>query len=206
MPPADIKAKIAEQRGFLSRSVKAYLAGQTAEALRIATTIRVLVHETRNSTPLLKYFRADYLNLPIIDRHLPNLENFDKPGGRLNTYISVGFGFQEKDLLQFTDLASPEVKMATIGEWWAKRCLIFTDSGQRIEYRRRDLLLILANKEGGAHVDTMLPARYEDFMLNSAKLTKDDGETEPIHLARFAALEAAVQMIDCLDRNVLSPP
>jgi len=45
-----------------------------------------------------------------------------------------------------------------------------------------------------------------DFMLNSAKLKKDGVETDSIHLARFAALEAAVQMIDCLDRNVLSPP
>ena len=170
----------------------------------MATTIRVLVHETGNSKPLLKSFRADYLNLPIIDRPTPN---FEKPEGKLRMYISVGFGFQENDLLQFTDRASPGVKMATIGEWWEKRCLIFTDSeGKRIEYRRRDLLLTLADKEGGAHVDAVLPARYEDFMLNSAKLTKDGVETDSIHLARFAALEAAVQMIDCLDRNVLSPP
>ena len=84
---------------------------------------------------------------------------------------------------------------------------MFRDSKEkRIEFRRRDLLLILANKEGGAHVDTMLPARYEDFMLNSAKLIKNGVETDSIHLGRFAAIEAAVQMIDCIDRNVLSPP
>jgi hypothetical protein len=84
-------------------------------------------------------------------------------------------------------------------------CLLFTDpGGRRVEFRRKDLILTLANKEGGTHVDTTLPSDYEDYVLNSpVKIQTNGVQTDSIHLARYAAVEAAVQMIDCLDRNIL---
>ena len=96
-------------------------------------------------------------------------------------------------------------------EWWEKCCLVFTDftdpGGRQIKFLRRDLLLTLADKEGGAHVDTKLPDHYERFVRNSPMKVRVNGvETDSVHLARYAAVQAAVQMIDCLDRTLLSEP
>jgi hypothetical protein len=67
------------------------------------------------------------------------------------------------------------------------------------------LILTLANKEGGAHVDTTLPVDYETYVLNSPVRLQINGvQTDSVHLVRYAAVEAAVQMIDCLDRNILA--
>ena len=103
-------------------------------------------------------------------------------------------------VLRVTDTLRMEP--TTMGKWWEKSCLVFTDpQGERIEFRRRDLLLTLANKEGGAYVAASLPAKYERYVVNSdVKMVVSGVETDTIHLARFAAVEAAVQMIDCLDR------
>ncbi len=166
MPTANIKEKIAEQRVFLSRSIQHFVEGDTAEALRIATAIRVLVHETGNSKPALKHFRSDYLQLSIMD-HMPPTPV--RSGGIILQFIGVGVKLDpEKGLLPITDLSQPTLRMATVGQWWVNRCLLFTDpGGRRIEFRRRDLILTLANKEGGAQVDTTLPADYETYVLNS---------------------------------------
>jgi hypothetical protein len=55
-----------EQKGFLERSLADFLNGHPEEAVRIATTIRVLVHEG-GGKPLLKSFKPNYLDLPILD-------------------------------------------------------------------------------------------------------------------------------------------
>lgn len=69
-------------------------------------------------------------------------------------------------------------------------------------FTRKQLILTLANKEGGAHVDTKLPANYEKFVLDSPFKIKTAGvDTDTIHLARFAAVRAGAEMSECLERN-----
>jgi hypothetical protein len=192
----ETKTKIGEQRGFLQRSVEAFNDGHGEEALRIATTIRVLVHETGHSRPLLKSVRPDYLEFPILDFPVS-----DPPGGdKVLVRYGIGVKISGKDGVQpITDTSRME--LTSIGKWWEKSCLVFTDpDGERIEFRRRDLLLTLANKEGGAHLDTSLPPKYERYVVNSGVTMFVGAKTDTIHLARFAAVEAAVQMMDCLDR------
>jgi hypothetical protein len=52
-----------KQLGFLERSCASYDAGHKDEAIRIATTIRVLIHNTKASTSLLKHLNATTINL-----------------------------------------------------------------------------------------------------------------------------------------------
>jgi hypothetical protein len=187
------KTQLGEQRGFLMRSVAAFKDGHEEEALRVATTIRVLVHETGNCRPLLKSIRPDFLNLAILDVHHP------EPRGNFLFLYRVGFEIGGGGVKPITDTS--QMQLSTIGKWWEKLCLVFTEEGARLEYRRRDLLLTLADKEGGAHVDPSLPAKYQQYVVDSGvKVVVGGVETDTIHLARFAAIQAGVQMIDCLDR------
>jgi hypothetical protein len=79
MPRSTNQEMLAQQLGFLKTSLEAYKNGSEAEALRIATTIRVLIHETNSSNPLLKQIDPNYLTLTILDRPAPVPS---KPGGR----------------------------------------------------------------------------------------------------------------------------
>lgn len=60
-----LEAMLREQMSLLRTSLDSFYAGNFAEALRIATAIRVLVHETGSSKPLLKQARPDALDLQI---------------------------------------------------------------------------------------------------------------------------------------------
>jgi hypothetical protein len=55
IPMPTFQQQLQEQIGFLDASCAAYDYGNKSEALRLATTIRVLVHDTSNSTSLLKH-------------------------------------------------------------------------------------------------------------------------------------------------------
>ena len=60
--------KLGEQRHLLRKSVEEIVAGDLTEALRVATTIRVLIHETGSSAALLKQLDQSYLQFEILDR------------------------------------------------------------------------------------------------------------------------------------------
>jgi hypothetical protein len=59
----DFKAHLFRQLGFLWRSCQAYDEGYIDEAVRIATVIRVLIHDTQASTSLLKHLDAENILL-----------------------------------------------------------------------------------------------------------------------------------------------
>jgi hypothetical protein len=61
-----VVARLKEQMEFLRTSLRGFYAGDFAESVRIATVIRVLVHESGMSKPLLKQAKPNGLELPIL--------------------------------------------------------------------------------------------------------------------------------------------
>src|ERR1041385_7471755 len=59
----DFQKQLEKQIGFLDRSCKAFDHGYTDESIRIATVIRVLIHDTPKSTSLLRHLRATHIDL-----------------------------------------------------------------------------------------------------------------------------------------------
>jgi hypothetical protein len=78
----DFKADLHRQFGFLKRSCESYDNGNLDEGIRIATVARVLIHDTRNSTSLLKHLGAQNIKLSSTVRGNPH------PG----TVMFVGMG------------------------------------------------------------------------------------------------------------------
>src|SRR6266849_17160 len=64
-PKEKLLAMLRDQMGLLRSSLDSFYEGNFAESLRIATIIRLLVHETGKSKPLLKQARPDGLDLQI---------------------------------------------------------------------------------------------------------------------------------------------
>jgi hypothetical protein len=63
----NVLARLKEQMEFLRTSLRAFYAGDFAESVRIATIIRVLVHESGMNKPLLKQAKPNGLELPILE-------------------------------------------------------------------------------------------------------------------------------------------
>src|SRR5467141_2330949 len=89
---ARLREKLEEQRHLLRKSINDLAAGDLAEALRISTILRVLIHETGNSTPLLKQLTPNYLELPAPDVPAPPEEKLP-PGVHKAIVLSVPVSF-----------------------------------------------------------------------------------------------------------------
>ena len=53
-----LKERLKQNVGFIRRSCELYDQGHKEEAIRIATALRVLLHDTRRSVSLLKHLKV----------------------------------------------------------------------------------------------------------------------------------------------------
>jgi hypothetical protein len=182
--------------GFLRTSLRAFYAGDFAESVRIATIIRVLVHESGMSKPLLKQAKPNGLELPI-------LEHVGEWRGQEEIFsfaVSVRLG---PTVAPAVDLASSHHTLSSLGGWWNRTVFTFQSRiGTQLIYRRKQVVLILSNKEGGAHVDQNEDADYARLLTDLPLSFADYGlQVETPDLARFLTAQSGVEMLECLKRN-----
>jgi|MTBAKMStandDraft_1061839.scaffolds.fasta_scaffold12521_1 hypothetical protein len=168
---------LAEQMQFLKNSMLLFDSGHIYEAKRLALTIRVLVHDTTSSVSLLKHLgKKDILYYDTAEPYDP--ETITIINGMINL-ISTSYGFDCIAALDGKDLK----KKVPFEQWWSEN-VIFTcvkkehfgglvDKDTNLEeinykYTRKALVLGMANRDGGAHIDSELEEEYKTF-------TKDHG-------------------------------
>jgi len=155
----DFKRQLERQLGFLWRSCQAYDAGHIDEAVRIATVIRVLIHDTQTSTSLLKHLDAQNILLSsTVVTHTDIKPVFMSAMGRTRITST------ETTRKPNTDPMALQIQL-TVPEWWSQVVYIY---GQ-VQATRKSLVLGAANKDGGAHVDTKLNKEYEALMLGGVR-------------------------------------
>lgn len=157
---SDLRNHVREQLGFMIKSCKAYDDGDLSEAKRVATTIRVLLHDTKHSKSLfgqLSLKDIGFLNTAVpIDEEVKHATL-----GLIQTVISVGddlqLSGQHKPLLSHRPRDWPPARKRFFPEWWNQTVL--TDiQGRR--FSRRLLVMAVANTDGGAHIDPELDSGY----------------------------------------------
>lgn len=193
---AKILEKLREQMGFLRTSLRAFYEGNFAESVRIATTLRVLIHETGSSKALLVQAMPSGLELPIVDQASEKTEHERIVGFA----VSVRLG---SILAPAVDLGSSHYCLSSVGAWWNRTVFTFPSQfGTQMVYRRKQVVLILANKEGGAHVDENEDPNYRRLMTDLPLSFEVSGvRLETPDLARFLTAQSGVEMLDCLKRN-----
>jgi hypothetical protein len=145
----DFRKQLEKQIGFLDRSCKAYDHGYVDESIRIATVIRVLIHDTPKSTSLLRHLSATHIDL------LSTAEPQKIPVGGaamfgMGSYTMGSAGSKWHPVCQNTRFQLP------VHEWWTQ--LVFGDTRHYLS--RKVIVLAAANKDGGAHVDSDLTPAY----------------------------------------------
>lgn len=148
----DYRTHLAEQIQFLQSSAKLYDLGTEIEAKRMAVTLRVLVYgdnEKSQSQPLLGLMRLKkkmsflstakpYSGNNLLTEQMLLHMRIDCSG---LTYLPAFENSGCNHMLRYPD--------------WANE-VVLTDKKQNT-YRRKDVIKLLANKAGGAHVDADIP-------------------------------------------------
>lgn len=196
----ELEAHLAEQIDFLRASAKAYDDGKEHEAKRLATPIRVLVYDFKKSRSLLGQLG------------LKGIGFFDTAQDVRPENLSTEFGIVLAELgpqgarfIAPLD-ASPRAEGIPVPfeAWWNKP--VFRDEDRNV-ITRSDIVLAIANQDGGAHVDPELEARYAKLSRSNslgwmAKTPAGEAAPSGPHLA--ALRQIAHELLKSLDRRV--PP
>ena len=163
---------------FLGNSVALYDSGCRQEAIRMATTIRILFHDTNASTSLLKHLgikgtiRIPTTAISVEPESVCEIDFGELMGGMI---------FSQE--LEYT-LIQKEAPTIAAPDWWVQP--VFVRNGSLIS--RRQIVLAAAHKDGGAHVDELdddLRAVKEGFWIRTQ--TRPDGAivSEPVENNHF---------------------
>jgi hypothetical protein len=139
----------------LERSAESFDSGYEDEAQRLATVIRVLVHDTRASHSLLGQLGVKDA-IQWIDTALPIMpENLLPTPGLVVMRFTGGAETTEGRYAAPLNVSTPpRLKPDTdFAQWWTTAN---TKDGVGTLFNRKDFILTVANKEGGAHVDAEL--------------------------------------------------
>jgi hypothetical protein len=139
------------------------------EALRIATTIRVLVHDTPRSSSLLGQMKLKN-SIKFLDSAIPthpvpaaeanvDLVYYGPPGLVAIRSYSMGGKF----IPLFSEIKH-KPSYILFDNWWETPCIPQYNGSK---YSRAALVDMLANKEGGAHVDPAVNEAYREYIKNS---------------------------------------
>jgi hypothetical protein len=166
------KEELSDQLGFIAKSSRFVDAGDDAEAKRIALALRILFHDTGNSVSLLRHLGAptismlSTMNSPLGPKGPGNL------AALVYTVTAEGHTFQGKAPLD----AAPK-RFIPFADWWDGEIVCMTTTG--VQMTRKDIVLALANKDGGAHVDAKLKSDYVEVKLGSGIVATALREGQP---------------------------
>ncbi len=158
----DLEKELEEQLSLLELHCKTYDEGNTLVAKHIATLIRVLVHDTKNSQSLLGQLdkKGDFYDSSPQET---NLEGVIYLGAR-SFLVGGGMGKNSQYIPFLDDTPQKNIGFCSFDEWW-NRLILTVD--QDNTFSRKYIVLKLANQAGGAHVDPELDEKYY-------KLTKEN--------------------------------
>jgi len=179
---SELKSLLEVQIAFLQTSTDAYDNGFEYEAKRLATTIRVLLHDSKASKSLL-----GQLNKKNID-FFDSATDYD-PQNRLSHHGLVCISLEPSGsrYTAMLDNGPSKMKKVSFTEWWNK--IIFVDNQKRLLSRQK-IILIAANQDGGAHVDPNLNEIYAAISKEGALgwMTGDQTRKRPIDWPERAAI------------------
>jgi hypothetical protein len=155
MAKVDFQSQLRRQLEFIKNSCDLYDDGRHDEGIRIATSLRVLFHDTSKSTSLLRHLSKQGIRLLSCSHNVP-------PSKTSPTAVVAWKGTAGRDDLHAIPCleSAPSKRLLLANEWWTETVLY----GGSLKMSRGDLVLDAANKDGGAHVDSQLAPCYEEVI------------------------------------------
>ena len=148
--------KVREQRDLLRALGDAFDAGTRIMGFPLSTAIRVLVHDAASSHALLAQ-TGDLEGLQLLDTSLPlDPSNLLAHGGLVIMEVTGGVGanWVPRCSIPGPPVPRAEPRDVLFSAWW-KSDVMKDHAG--VPWSRSRMVLAIANKEGGAHVDPSRP-------------------------------------------------
>jgi hypothetical protein len=189
----ELEAHLADQLEFLEDACSLYDEGRINRFKQIATSIRILMHDSRTSMSLLG--QLGLLNSrrwldtagPINPNNLMATNNLiygqatviDDKGTVAPSYGPVLDAWKETNFPVRTRTAFGTVTMLKgerlqFSQWWTMP-VVKVSAGQ---FSRSDLVLAVANTDGGAHVDATLKEPYRRLSRDNEMGFRVNGDAE----------------------------
>jgi hypothetical protein len=211
----EFEQHLMEQMSFLRRSARDFDAGDESEAKRLALHVRTLVYDSRKSKSLLGQLGLKdsirfedttirRVELPPGFTELP-LGSIVLDSGITVTqmkfvgpYAGVAFAAPLDDVAP--ERIGPPVQFE---QWWEP--VILTDTQGNV-FSRKSFVLVLANEDGGAHVDPELQASYAALVKANSlgRMGAAPGEEmRPLlNIALASARQIAHELLRTLEREL----
>jgi len=153
-PKGELQKELRDQIALMKMSCEAYDNGLKAAAKHLALNLRVLLHHHGNSNALLQQLELRSIHFldsagPVDSRNLLTTSNLiithmSTEGAKYIASVEAGGNPYPGRKIPFSD-------------WWNQTVIV---DNKRREFNRRDLVLHVANTDGGAHVDPELDEAY----------------------------------------------
>jgi hypothetical protein len=155
----DFKEYLRMHLNFLVKSSAAFDRGDIDECVRIALGIRILLHDTPKSTSLLTHLNAKHIFLTSTCQPIPETAISSSSTMVFMRTMMTPNGPQAQVRASLDD-GPPISYHLKAGDWW-NQTVVVLPRGQDRRVSRKDIILVAANKDGGAHVDENLTPQYE---------------------------------------------
>jgi hypothetical protein len=178
--PEDLEQHLREEIQYLHNLVRDFDGGFEAAAKKMAGSIRLLVHDAGKSKSLLGQLKL--LDTPFYDT-APNWDpdNLIPHQGLVSMLIGTKGASYDAPL----DMRPPHyIKWASFQEWWKK--VVFADPDKNT-LTRKDVVLVVADQDGGVHVDPSLEEMYAALSRQRCiDWVFSDGQSEQLIAGRIA--------------------
>lgn len=154
----ELVEELREQAGFLQRSSKSFDDAYEGEARRLAAVLRLLLHDHGRSRSLLGQLGVKEKMLFSDTAEPIDPNNLAPTPGLAMLKFTASQEVAEGRYVPRLDMGPP-MGMASLGfqSWWERPV---TKDGVGEMFSRRDFVMTVANKDGGAHVDPSLSPAY----------------------------------------------
>jgi hypothetical protein len=189
--PAGNAKLLKDQYNLLKAAVNDYFAGVEARAIDVAVRIRTLVHDTGSSHAFLATLAPNYKQLDIYRKR--------PPSGRTVFWMPIGVQMSGDGTSRIIrdDFKLGLHELVPLERWWTDDYLII---GQEIRSSKRQVVLDVANKDGGAHVDAIVPSRHVAATLPPFQFGVNENFIRP-DLARGTVAQAGGELLDYVERH-----
>ncbi|AEG19230.1 hypothetical protein [Methanobacterium paludis] len=158
----DLKSQLKDQIQLLLNSCQLFDEGFKIEAKNIALRIRVLLHDARSHSLLTQLGKKDILfydtSLDYDSRnpfpYMGLIKIMKRPKG------DEFFAPLDEDSSRYLN------GKITFSKWWNE--LIVLEDSNKNPFTRKNLILTVSNKDGGAHVDSELNEEYVNLTRNES--------------------------------------
>lgn len=154
---SDLEKHLADQLELLKQLCNIYDNGSTVSAKAMATTIRVLLHDTRNSKSLLSQLNKKdtlfYDTAEVITEPQPGTQR----AGSFSALLGIGVGATGGYIPYFDKMPGHVARRVSFDDFWNE--IIFIDHNNNT-FTRKEVVLYVANQDGGSHVDPDLEEKY----------------------------------------------